>query len=184
MIGHTGELPAFTWPAGAERRPSRVIVGLAAAVFAVVIAWTTSSRRHEDVATTEAPSPAPSTGIVANVGRRASHGGRYHAEVVTATPFATGAHQTWTVRLTRRGHRRVSGARLTARTWAPETGEVSPVAPSVRYVGGGRYRVDGVYFPRPGWWNVAFVIEAATGTDSVAFNVVAPTLTRSATTRR
>jgi len=114
------------------------------------------------------------TGIIASLGRRASHAHRFNAEVVAATPLGTGMHQSWTVQLTRRGHGRVSGARLTVRTWSPETGEVSALTPRVQYVGGGRYRVDDVYFPRAGWWNVALVVTAATGTDSVAFNVVLP----------
>ena len=36
--------------------------------------------------------------------------------------------QSWTLQLTRRGHRRVSGARLAVRTWSPETGEVSAIS--------------------------------------------------------
>ena len=124
-----------------------------------------------------APTPAlePDAGIVLSLGRRASHGRRYQAEVVDRTPLGTGVRQRWTVRLTRREHRRVSGARLAVRAWSPETGEVSSVAPRARYVGGGRYRIDDVYFPHRGWWNVALVVDAAGGTDSVAFNVVMPT---------
>lgn len=174
MISHTGELPAFTWPGSTDRRPSRVVAGIAAAFVVGVITWTTWSWPRESAATTAPAPPPPASGFVASIGRRASHVGRYHAEVVAFTPFATGARQSWIVSVTRRGHRRVRGAHLTVRTWAPETREVSPIAPSVRYVGGGRYRVDGIYFPRPGWWNVALVIEARTGVDSVAFNVVLP----------
>ena len=50
----------------------------------------------------------------------------------------------------------------------------APVAPSVRYVGGGDYRIDNLIFPKAGWWNVALVIDGKRGTDSLAFNVVVP----------
>lgn len=160
-------------PAAPVRR-ARVNRALAATVVVAVLAWT-AWPWHREAGARAAASPAPdAAAIVASVGRRASHGGRYHAEVVSATPFAVGVRQSWTMRLTRRGQRRVSGARLTVRPWAPESGEISPISPSVRYVGGGRYRVDDIYFPRPGWWNVALVIDGAAGTDSVAFNVVMP----------
>jgi hypothetical protein len=173
MITHTGELPTFAAPAAADgrlARPRLLLIGVAALTATLAtMRWThsleTTPVRNED------------TGIVASLGRRASHGHRYHAEVVATTPLSSGVRQSWTVLLTRRGHRRVSGARLAIRTWSPETGEVSAIAPRVRYAGGGRYRVDDVYFPHPGWWNVALVVQAATGTDSVAFNVVLPAST-------
>lgn len=36
------------------------------------------------------------------------------------------------------------------------------------------YRVDGLRFSRPGWWNVAQVIVGRGGVDSVAFNMIVP----------
>jgi hypothetical protein len=175
MFSHTREFPTFIRPAS-ERRVAHLVATLAAALLLVVVlaratwTWRAAHDTTADVARTSATVP----GLVASVGRRPSHAGRYHAEVVSATPFSAGTRQSWTVGLTRRGHRRVSGARLGVRTSAPETGEVSPIAASVRYVGRGRYRLDDIYFPHPGWWNVALVIDAATGIDSVAFNVVIP----------
>lgn len=181
MISHTGDLSTLTRPTGADRRPARVIRTLAATLVVGVLAWTAWSWHPEGgmgAAAGPAPDAADAAGIVASVGHRASHGGRYHAEIVSATPFAVGVRQSWTVRLTRRGQRRVPGARLTVRHWAPETGEISPIAPSVRYVGDGRYHIDDIYFPHPGWWNVALVIDGAAGTDSVAFNVIMPAVAR------
>lgn len=173
MITHTAELPTFAAPAAGNSRFTRPRLFLIGAV--VLIATLVTIRRTHPLETT--PARADATGVIASLGRRASHNQRYHAEVVATTPLGTGVRQRWTVQLTRRGHRRVSGARLAARVWSPETGEVSAVAPRAEYVGGGRYRVDDVYFPHPGWWNIALVVQAATGTDSVAFNVVLPTST-------
>lgn len=50
----------------------------------------------------------------------------------------------------------------------PETGEHGPSI-TARYVGHGNYRVDGLVLSRPGWWNVALVIDSRAGIDSVAF---------------
>ena len=182
MLTHTRELPTFAAPAGTTRhavRSQHLLIG-AVALIATVATMLGTRLREADLS--RAPTESDATGIVASLGRRASHGHHYHAEVVGTTPLATGVRQKWTVRLTRRGHRGVSGARLTVRSWSPETGEMSAAAPRARYVGGGRYRIDDIVFPHPGWWNVALVINAATGTDSVAFNVVMPTTTRDSST--
>ena len=65
----------------AERRSTRLLSVLAAALLLVaVLAWTTRSRHREYGAMAEAGPTSSSAGIVASVGRRVSHGGRYHAE--------------------------------------------------------------------------------------------------------
>ena len=106
--------------------------------------------------------------------RRGSHHGRYAAEVVAATPLTTGADQSWTIRLTDSDELPLANARVSAVAWMPETGKHSATHPSVRPVGGGDYRIDGLVFARAGWWNVALVIDGRSGVDSVAFNVVLP----------
>jgi hypothetical protein len=174
VIAHADERPTCTAP-GADGR--RVVAMRPVLVGAVALLATLAPMRwaHSRAAR---PTTADAAEMVVSLGRRASHGHRYHAAVVATTPLAIGVRQRWTVQLTRRGHRRVVGARLTARSWSPATGEIAPIAPRVRYVGRGRYLLDDVYFPRPGWWNVALVIDAAgggaAGTDSVAFNVILP----------
>lgn len=123
--------------------------------------------------TGKAPSEASPRGLVTSFGERRAHNGRYTAEIVEASPVAIDAAQSWTLHLARRG-RRVSHATVAATAWMPDDTGRSPVAPSVRYVGGGDYRIDGLYFSRAGWWNVALVIDGKQGRDSVAFNVVIP----------
>jgi hypothetical protein len=56
----------------------------------------------------------------------------------------------------------------------PETGERSSARVAMRGVGPGLYRMDGIAFPRAGWWNVALAIGGPAARDSVAFNVILP----------
>jgi hypothetical protein len=112
-------------------------------------------------------------GLVTSFGERPSHNGRYSAAIVDATPAMVGAEQSWTLHLSRRA-RHVAHATVVATAWMPEDTVRSPASPSVRYVGGGDYRIDGLSFTKPGWWNVALVIAGKQGRDSVAFNVVVP----------
>jgi hypothetical protein len=175
MFAHTGELPIGGW----HKRPSWHAPSLSTSLLAVVLtASSLSAARAWRIASdagAESPDSAPArAGTVTSFGYRASHNGRYHAEVVSASPMTVGENQRWTVRLTRHDHRRLAGAHVTTDVWMPETGARSPVRPTVSYVGGGRYAIDGVNFSRPGWWNVALVIDGRVGTDSVAFNAVLP----------
>jgi hypothetical protein len=175
MFAHTGELPVGGW----HKRPSWRAPSLSTSLLAVVLTASSLSaaRAWSLVASARAESSATASarpGVVTSFGYRASHNGRYHAEVVSATPMTVGEDQRWIVRLTRHDHRRLAAAHMTTDVWMPETGARSPVRPSVTYVGGGRYAIDGVNFSRPGWWNVALVIEGRAGTDSVAFNAVLP----------
>jgi hypothetical protein len=175
MFAHTGELPTNGW----HERPSwrapslsrsLVAVAITASVLSAARAWHTATSSRA-----ETPASAPvRPGVITSFGYRASHNGRYHAEVVAASPLVVGESQRWTVRLTRRNHRRLAGAHVTTDVWMPETGARSPVRPRVSYVGGGRYAIDGVTLSRPGGWNVALVVEGRAGTDSVAFNAVLP----------
>ena len=119
-------------------------------------------------------SSAGPTGLVTSFGRRTSHNGRYAAEVIAHSPVAIGAPQSWTVHVDARSHR-VAHASVSARAWMPDVAQASTGAPAhVRYEGHGNYRIDSLTFSRPGWWNVALVIEAGRGTDSLAFNLVMP----------
>jgi hypothetical protein len=175
MFAHTGELPTHGW----HTRPGRSVPSLTTSLLAVSFiasvlcaarAWhiATSARSESLASLTARP------GVVTSFGYRASHNRRYHAEVVSVTPLIVGENQRWTVRLTRRDHRRLAGARIAADVWMPETGARSPVRPTVSYAGGGRYVVDDVNLSRAGWWNVALVISGRAGTDSVAFNAILP----------
>jgi hypothetical protein len=162
--------------AGDLRRPwtrtTATHVGLLLFVPALVWGGWMHAGGVDTVASVGLPPAAP--GVVASLGRRPTHNRRYHAEVTSASPLAVGVSQSWTVHLTHRGHRRLANAKITVSARAPETGDVSPITPTARYIGHGDYRIAGIELSRSGWWNVALVIDAKAGVDSVAFNVVLP----------
>jgi YtkA-like protein len=175
MFAHTGELPI----SGRQERPSWHAPSLSTSLLAVLLTASTLSfeRAWRVASIARAESSASASvrpGVVTSFGYRASHNGRYHAEVVSVPPLSVGESQRWTIRLTRRNHRRLAAAHVTTNVWMPETGARSLVRPRVSYLGGGRYAIDGVALSRPGWWNVALVIQGRAGTDSVAFNAVLP----------
>jgi YtkA-like len=177
MFAPTGEFPLFHTPAGATRRRATAVsawrVGVALAIAITVgTAWPRSHAVRAPLARVAA-SDASKSGVIKSFHRRGSHHGRYAAEVVAASPLTTGADQSWTIRLADSGEP-LANARVSADVWMPETGEHSSTHPSVRRVGGGDYRIEGLAFARAGWWNVALVIDGRSGVDSVAFNVVLP----------
>ena len=174
MFAHTQELPLRGWPAPPSRRHTSLSTSVLAVLLAASALCATRAWRLGDSVRAESPALTAPPGLITSFGNRASHNRRYHAEVVSTTQPVVGEEQRWTVQLTRHDHRRVAGARVSAEMWMPESGERSPIRPSVSYLGGGRYAIDGVYPSRPGWWNLALVIEGSAGTDSVAFNTVIP----------
>ena len=55
----------------------------------------------------------------------------------------------------------------------PEHNHGLPTSPEMTgQLDGGRYRIEGVKFSMPGWWELKFDISAAAGSDSVTFNLV------------
>jgi hypothetical protein len=172
MYACTEERPIFGAAASRPRNTSPLAWLAAVALLPVSILCATTVRRGAGAATTGPSIGLTAPGAFASLGRRRSHNGRYHAEVVAVSALSSRGAAQWVVRLTRRDHRRLAGAKVTVQTWMPETSERSPSRAVASYVGGGRYLVDGIYFSRPGWWNVALVVDGRAGTDSVAFNVV------------
>lgn len=174
MLSHTMEhpvprLPRFSpMPRLRERARTSLLIVIAMALSTAAYRARVADPRLAG-AITEASPGTPFTSF----GERRSHNGGYTAAIVDAAPVAVGAAQTWTLHLSRRA-RRVSHATVVASAWMPDDSTRSPVTPSVRYVGGGDYRIDGLYFTKPGWWNVALVVGGDRGIDSVAFNLILP----------
>lgn len=175
MHTHTGELPTFGAPADAEQHDTRLNVTLAGALLLIgALSWATWGRPAEMTDLAARAAAPPTAGIVTSLGPRPSHDAGYQAEVISTTPFALREPQRWAIRLTQHGDGQVANARITVKSWAPETGEVSRIGPIVHYVGRGRYVVDDIFFNHPGLWTVALIIDGAAGVDSLAFNVVMP----------
>ena len=177
MFAHTGEFPSHGFVDGPRRHSPAA--ALKAVGVVLVIGLSSIVRPVGDDAARDRGRTAPaieraSPGVMASFGRRPSHNGRYSAEVVAASSTSEGALQSWTIRLAGRAQRRIAHANVGVEAWMPVSGDRSPVHPTVRYIGKGDYRVDSLWFPRAGWWNVALVIDGRAGVDSVAFNVVLP----------
>jgi hypothetical protein len=170
MYAHTEEMPIVGAPAYAPRRASTLTAPLfAAAIIAAAFGFPAAWRAAADTAP-ETSRARTTPGVVTSFGSRASHNGRYRAEVVSHSALGVGITMRWTIRVEHRNHRRLAHAHISARASMPETGEQSPVPTRVTHLGGSRYRIDDVYFSKPGWWNVALVVEGQAGTDSLAFN--------------
>ena len=174
MTSHTFEHPIALSPRHdlVPRLHEHVWAGL---LLVLAIAMSTAAYRaivtaSPAVSAIEEASPPD---LVTSFSERRSHNGRYSAEIVEASPVAIGTAQSWTLHLSRRA-RRVSHATVVASAWMPDDGMRSPAVPTVRYVGGGDYRIENLVFTKAGWWNVALVIDGKQGTDSLAFNVVVP----------
>jgi hypothetical protein len=174
MLTHTGELPIFSAPTRDVhhvRHEAARLLGFSLLAAISLAAWSLGGATRTD-ANSRMLNAAPA--VVVSLDRRASHNGRYQAEIVANDPLSIGRPQRWMLHLTQRNHRSLGHAFVSANSWAPETGERSPRAVTARYVGGGNYRLDGIYFPQAGWWNVSLIVDGSDGVDSVAFNVILP----------
>jgi len=171
MFAHTAEFPIASGAGRITRRAvSRNVLHVLIAA-AVLFAYRTIVQSSEATAHNERITlPA---GAVTDFALHTSHGGFYRANVIAAT-IQAGTAQRWVVRVEGRDHRRVAHADIRTRVSMPETGIESAMHPAARYIGRGEYQLDGVLFTRPGWWNVALVVDGRRGTDSVAFNVRIP----------
>lgn len=148
--------------------PGMQAIAIAALVtgLAVAASWPTAVTVARAAKPVTAPFPA-------SFGPLPSHSGMFRGAVVSY-PSALDAG-TWVVRLERRSGRRVAHARVTAVAYMPETGERLAQSPRVtRYLGDGRYRIEGLSFPRAGWWNVSLTLQYRGVSDSLAFNLVVP----------
>jgi hypothetical protein len=95
-----------------------------------------------------------------------SHNDVYRASMTSA------ANGQWTIEIQTASGTRVPNASLALESWMPDDERFVAVHPRVSELSEGRYRVDGLRLDRPGWWNVRLAISAASGTDSLAFNLV------------
>lgn len=100
-------------------------------------------------------------------------GGRYHVEIAPEIePLALAVMHAWVLTLTTPDGEPIEDAEIAIGGGMPQHGHGLPTAPkATAYLGGGRYRIEGVRFNMPGNWTLEFAISASPGNDAVVFNV-------------
>jgi hypothetical protein len=121
--------------------------------------------------TARAASVTPTVALTSDV---PSHNRIYRASMIPSPdPIERNRSLTVTVEIRTAADAPVERGFLELESWMPDDETVSAVRPrAVAELGGGRYRVEGLRFDAPGWWNVRVRIAAMGMTDSLAFNLV------------
>lgn len=106
--------------------------------------------------------------------RQVSRQGHYRAEVRQRhEPVALGEFQSWLLAIETPDGKPVRGAELGISGGMPQHGHGMPSSP--RYEAGpnpGEYRIDGLQFSMPGWWEVSVFISKDKVGDTVTFNLL------------
>lgn len=89
------------------------------------------------------------------------------------TPVPQGRMHSWTIIVTDADGEPVEDARITVEGGMPDHGHGLPTAPAVtKYLGEGKYLLEGLEFNMTGKWKLRFDISSPRGEDTVTFNVV------------
>jgi hypothetical protein len=104
---------------------------------------------------------------------RASEAGVYRATIrPQGDTIPQGRLQRWTLHLETAAGAPVDSAAVAVDGGMPQHGHGLPTRPRVtRALGNGDHLVEGMKFNMGGWWVVKFRVSAATGSDSLAFNL-------------
>lgn len=79
----------------------------------------------------------------------------------------------WVVTVNTRQGAPVEGAAISVGGGMPEHAHGLPTSPEATvYLGDGRYRIEGVKFSMPGWWQLKLGVSAPAGADEATFNLV------------
>jgi hypothetical protein len=97
--------------------------------------------------------------------------------IATITPEegepTVGPLHSWVLAVTTADGTPVEGASISVDGGMPEHAHGLPTAPQVTAVlGEGRYRIEGVKFSMPGWWELKVTIAGPQGTDATTFNLM------------
>jgi YtkA-like len=106
--------------------------------------------------------------------RKASSAGAYQVALVppTTAPAINQIHS-WTVKVSDTTGNPVHDAVFTVGGGMPQHGHGLPTKPRVsNELEGGTYRIDGMKFSMPGWWEIKLNIRGNQGADTVTFNTV------------
>jgi hypothetical protein len=104
---------------------------------------------------------------------RVSEAGLYRAEIrPDGDSIPKGKLQKWTLHLETVAGAPIDAAKITIDGGMPQHGHGLPTKPLVtRQLGNGKHLVEGMKFNMGGWWVVKFRVSAATGADSLVFNL-------------
>ncbi len=84
-----------------------------------------------------------------------------------------GQMHAWVITVKTRQGAPVEDVRFAVGGGMPKHSHGLPTNPeATAYLGEGRYRIEGVKFSMPGWWQLKFGITAAAGADEAIFNLV------------
>ena len=82
----------------------------------------------------------------------------------------------WTVKVSDAAGKPVHDAIFAVGGGMPQHGHGLPTNPRItREIESGTYRLDGMKFSMPGWWEIKLDIQAPIGADSITFNTVVET---------
>lgn len=106
--------------------------------------------------------------------KKASSAGAYQVALIppTKTPAINQIHS-WTVQVSDTTGNPVHDAVFTVGGGMPQHGHGLPTKPRVsNEFESGSYRIDGMKFSMPGWWEIKLDIRGTHGADTVTFNTV------------
>jgi hypothetical protein len=88
-------------------------------------------------------------------------------------PIPINKIHSWTIKIETSDGKPVTGAHIDVDGDMPEHGHGLPTHPEVTAeLGRGDYRVEGMKFSMPGWWNIKFYIKTPAKSEAVSFNLL------------
>jgi hypothetical protein len=103
---------------------------------------------------------------------RVTREGRYRVTVQRPDDVPLNAFQTWVVHVETMDGKPVTGASLTINGGMPQHGHDLPTRPRMtKELGNGDYRVEGIQFSMPGWWEFQVRVDREAAADTAIFNL-------------
>jgi hypothetical protein len=158
----------------APARRARWTIDISATTAAIGVAVAVASLITSAAYGAAARTAHTTTAAFSSLSKIPSHNGLYRASLMPPSdPAGRLGLTTWIVKVETAAGTPVGDATLALESWMPDDDRVAAVRPRApRYVGDGRYHVEGLRFDRRGWWNVRLQVARPGATDSLAFNLV------------